>query len=210
MKWLSPGLAVLLIVTGLLWFREHDKAVAQRALAQATADSITVVIAHYDSSNAAEDSARAVLLDVVDSLTYESQQITASLSAAKFKSDSLLYTLSIQMYADSTLTDSTRAAITNVVSALQDEILECTDLVDNCEERVGLLSSQLARDTVLMIEWRTEARNLAELYRAEILKRQPKRFSIGVILGYGATLAKGTVYAGPSITVGLSIRLFSF
>lgn len=210
MKWLSPGLVVLLVVAGFLWLREHDKAVEHRALAQARADSITVVIEQADSSYAEQDSLRAIVLGVVDSLTHEAERGRANLSRARVESDSLLDALGIRLYADSTISDSTRAAIDHAVGALQTQVRECVALVDNCEQRVDLLSQQLATDTLLLVMARAETRTYAELYRAELLKVKRDKFTLGFTVGYGATLSGGQVYAGPSITVGVSIRLFSF
>ena len=210
MKWLSPGLAVLLIVAGALWFRQYNKSVEYRLQAEARADSITVVIAQHDSSYAVQDSVRAILLDSVAALEGQAATMRGNMAAARTESDSLVSALGVRLYADSTISDSTRSAIDHAVGALQTQVRECVGLVDNCEQRVDLLARQLATDTLLLMEARAQTRYYAEQYQSEILKRQPKKFTVGVMIGYGATLSKGQVYAGPSITLGVSIRLFSF
>ena len=112
----------------------------QRALAEARADSITFVLAQADSAYAEQDSLRAIVLGVVDSLTRGAEQARVVLANSKLESDSALATLSSQLDADS-IQDSTRAAIVNAVTALQNEAKACNSVLENCETQVDLLST---------------------------------------------------------------------
>ena len=209
-KFVTPILIVALLVAGFFWLRAERAAAADAARAEATADSVTHVLTQLDSAYAERDSAAKVFEDSLGVLNRQDTIYRARNRLLQSRSDSILSTLSIQLYADSTLADSTRAAIDNAVDVLQDQIWTCNQTLDNCRSQVSLLSSRLAGDTVLLAQARQNTKDFAELYRQELLKRRKSKVSVGLMGGFGMVYSGGVVYAGPTISIGVTLNLFSF
>ena len=204
-RYLYPTLVLIALALGYFWFKSHDRA---NALAEARADSIDFVMSQAESTFVAQDSVRAVLLDSVRALERESTIFRARTEILKVRSDSLLSALDIQLYTE-VVSDSTRVAIFNAVDVLQDQIWTCEQAHTNCERRVSLLSNRLAQDTVLLAQARRNANEMAQLYSAELRKHKKSTISVGFNVGFGAVYSQGSIYAGPSVSFGVSLNLFS-
>lgn len=205
-----PLLVLIALALGFFWLKAHDAGVRAEARAQATADSVGYLLEQLDSAYLEQDSLRTIFVDSMRVLEGQSTIYRARTRLLESRSDSILSTLSIQLYADSTLSDSTRAVIDQAVDVLQDQVWTCNQALGNCESRVSLLSIQLESDTILLRQARFNTRQFAELYRQELTKRRHKLISVGVTFGLGATMSKGVVYAGPTVAIGLTFNLFTF
>ena len=206
-KWLSPGLIILVLGVAFGWLKSHDAAIRAQALAEARADSLAVAMAQHEADWAEFDSLRAVLLDSVATLEGQAGRLYATLASARQTAQARTDAV------DSLLArapDTVRIVVGQAIDALEAENEACMSLVDNCEARVALLTAQVSRDTLAIQAARIAAREIADQYRDEILKVRRSSISVGIAVGYGATLSKGTVYAGPSITLGIQLRLFGF
>lgn len=207
-KFLSPTFLIALIVMGVLWLRSHDSQVRASALASHRADSIQALQAELDSLWDEFDSERATLLAQVDSLTGWSVSLAHELDLREQESQRLVGRVGEVLPS---APDSVQAIVRQALAALQVENQVCKGLLNNCEQRVVLLREQVARDTVLITIARQRTRELAEEVQ-RLLRKKARRplLTVGATVGYGATLSGGTVYAGPSATVGLVFRFFSF
>jgi len=208
-KLLSPGLIIIALASGWMWLRAHDAAVEARALAEARADSIQVAQAERDSLAVIFDAERAVLLDSIQTLTTQAVSLRGDLLRARRTSNTSGQRLD-SLLAGSRMRDSTRAVIQEAIADLEHEVQVCSDLLDNCEQRVDLLLVQSTRDSVELNTARASTQELAE--RVQQLLRQGNRhpwLTVGTTVGVGTTYSGGKLYAGPSLTFGVSFKLFT-
>ena len=208
-KLLSPGLILIALACGWMWLRAHDAAVEARALAEARADSIQVAQAQRDSLAVIFDAERAQLLDSIQTLTTQAVSLRGDLMRAR-RASSVSGQRLDSLLSGSRMRDSTRAIIQAAVADLEHEVQVCSDLLDNCEQRVDLLLVQSQRDSIQLTEARASTRELAE--RVQQLLRQGNKspwLTVGTTVGFGTTYSGGKLYAGPSLTFGVSFKLFT-
>ena len=206
-KYTYPILVLVALFTAFLWQRSIKAEARAEALAQVRADSITFVLAQYDSSYAAEDSVRSILVDSIAQLSAGAAKMRLGLAQANQASDSALAVLGIRLDADS-IQDSTRAAITSAVAALQEEIYVCNGILINCEQRAEAFAAIVARDTVALAAARANTMRYASLYREEILRKRPTEIIFSVTPGVGVFSAGGEIRTGIGVVLGISIPIF--
>lgn len=177
-KLLAALLILLALLLGVQTARVHSKDAALR-------------LADVSAQEAVAQIARARVETVTVRLAAQRDTVTRVLSKVRVDT----FVVQPETAAD---TAHAVAQLPTAVAQLDTVTRSCRAYVVSCDEFRSAAQQRFAADSSLILG-----------YRATLADRPlPRRWSVGVTGGYGATLSHGTMTTGPSATAGLTWRVF--
>lgn len=207
----TAGVVIGVILLATVWLKFfHDPAVRRQAERLAQADSVEAVEAVRDSADREKSELRDSVMSLISQRDTAIAALRDSLEASGRVVTYRIETLEAALERYPEIGPDLREAISGAVEALQREVADCKLLAVTYQAQVDDLKGQAARDSTDLADARQARADLAARLASTL--RQDARspwLTVSVTVGYGTTLSGGTVYAGPSATLGASLKLFS-
>ena len=103
------------------------------------------------------------------------------------------------------LTTAHRSRLDSIVGSFEAAIADLNRALERANRIIALERGQKETEQALNQQFRTALAKTQELW--ERSRRRNKTCGLGAAFGFGGTLSGGTLYTGPSVTVGVSCRV---